>query len=141
MAKTRLLQAVCTVAMLASVPAFAQSNTPPGDIRGAHESMAKHAGNLAPAEKMRSGPHDTMRAHRSAMEHKSRAMHERSDSSQNPAVDRLNEQSYQAAHGGRAFKAGDSGDMSARPGGMKRGMNDMSGGPMMRDQGAGGGSR
>ena len=34
MLKTRLLQAVCTVAMLAAVPAFAQSNTrgraPPG---------------------------------------------------------------------------------------------------------------
>jgi hypothetical protein len=31
MAKTRLLGAICTVAMLAGAPAFAQTNTPTGD--------------------------------------------------------------------------------------------------------------
>ena len=39
MAKTRLLHAVCTAAMLAAVPAFAQSNNPPGQTGSSATGM------------------------------------------------------------------------------------------------------
>lgn len=124
MLKTRLLQAVCAVAMLAAVPAFAQSNTenqaaPPADT-----------GNTgAPAAEGSHATHHSTRAHRTS------AMHSgKTDSSQNAAVDRLNEQSYQAAQKGEAFggggsdqgssgmtKPGGSGDMNTMPGGSTSG--------------------
>ena len=120
MLKTRLLQAVCTVAMLAAVPAFAQSNT------ANQARRPRTRGNMgAPAAE---GSHAT---HHSARAHRTGAMHSgKTDSSQNAAVDRLNEQSYQAAQKGEAFggggsdqgsagmtKPGGSGDMNGMPGG------------------------
>jgi hypothetical protein len=141
MANTRLLQAVCTVAILAAVPAFAQTNMPTGDIAAggaannptAHEAMPN--GNMAPADRMGS-PHGSMGGmsshagmdrhseHRAAMT----AMHGQSETSQNAAVDQLNERSYQAAHSGQAFN-GTGSDMTTAPSG-SRSMNDMHGGSM-----------
>jgi hypothetical protein len=81
--------------------------------------------------------------HRSAMSgHSGRMRHSREDTSQNAAVDRLNDESYQAAQRGEAFGASNMGqrDMTAPSGsGSMRGtgsmsgtgsMNGMSSGPM-----------
>jgi hypothetical protein len=155
MANTCLLQAVCTVAILAAVPAFAQTNMPTGDIAAggaannptAHEAMPN--GNMAPADRMGS-PHGSMGGtgshagmdrhsdHRAAMA----AMHGRSEASPDAAVDQLNEQSYQAARSGQAFNGTGSGTMTAPSG--SRSMNDMRGGSMsgsnrMGGDGGGGG--
>jgi hypothetical protein len=92
MAKARLLQAVCAVALLAAAPAFAQQSTtqPP-----AQPSMA-------PADDTGSAGshHAAMREH---------AMHARTDTSQDSAVDQLNDQSFQAAQRGQSFSASDTG--------------------------------
>jgi hypothetical protein len=161
MAKTRLLQAVCTVAILAAAPAFAQTNMPTGDTAAggaannptAHEAMPNST--MAPADRMGSpngsmggmGSHaamDNHSTHRTAMAHTPGAMHGRSDASQDAAVDQLNEQSFQAARSGQAYNGGGSGGMTA-PGGSGS-MNDMHGGSMPGggrtggDGGGGGGS-
>ena len=118
MLKTRLLQAVCTVAMLAAVPAFAQSNTPPA---------GSGSGTGAPMAEESHSTHHSTKAHRSGTMHSAK-----SAASQDAAVDRLNEQSYQAAQKGEAFNGGgsdkDSGGMTY-PGGSGS-MNDMPGGAM-----------
>ena len=106
MAKTRLLQAVCTVAMLAAVPAFAQNAGTPGSngqpaptdqqpVPG-NSSMAPANNGAAGTSSQGSMDHST---HRSAMGHRHGA------ASQDEAVDRLNEQSYEAAQKGQAFSA------------------------------------
>ena len=110
MATTRLLQAVCTAAMLAAVPALAQTNTPntaaqpaPAE-NGTADTAPMNQGHAA------SSGHHMM--HHSAMGHSERMMHGRSDTSQNAEVDRLNEQSYQAAQQGQTYSgAGGSGAM------------------------------
>jgi hypothetical protein len=106
MLKTRLLQAVCTVAMLAAVPAFAQSNTP-GSVA---PPGADNKAGMAPADNTGAGgpaADDSHATHRSARGHRSGAMHSgKSATSQDAAVDRLNEQSYQAAQKGEAFGRG-----------------------------------
>lgn len=120
MLKTRLLQAVCTVAMLAAVPAFAQSNTPPA---------GSGSGTGAPMAEESHSTHHSTKAHRSGTMHSAK-----SAASQDAAVDRLNEQSYQAAQKGEAFggggsdqgssgmtKPGGSGDMNTMPGGSTSG--------------------
>jgi hypothetical protein len=103
---------------------------------------------MAPAEKMGtssdSGASGSM--HRSAMNgHQMGAMHGRSDTSQNAAVDQLNDQSYQAAQSGQAFSAADNSSSGAMaPGGSGR-MNGMSSGtagapPSSAASGTGGGT-
>jgi hypothetical protein len=129
MSKSRLLQAVCTVAMLAAAPAFAQ-NTPAGttEPNGAanatqHQAMPNggamsdngggmNGGSMEPPNKMGSavGTTSSMASeshstHRSAMAHANRAMRGQTDSSQDAAVNHLNDQSYQAAEKGQAFSA------------------------------------
>jgi hypothetical protein len=146
MANTRLLQAVCTVAMLAAVPAFAQMNTPPGATGpggtpnpAAHRAMpgqtSGSGSSMAPAAKDglgTSASDESHATHRSAMAHPMGMKHGRTDASQHDAVNNLNDQSYQAAQKGEAFggRGSDaaSSDMT-KPGG-SRGMNDMSGGSM-----------
>jgi hypothetical protein len=115
MLKTRLLQAVCTVAMLAAVPAFAQSNTPPADT-----------GSAGPTADESHATHHSARAHRPG------AMQSgKSTASQDAAVDRLNEQSYQAAQKGESFTGGgsDQGSPGATNPSGSGSMNTMPGGP------------
>jgi hypothetical protein len=149
MAKARLLQAACAVALLAAVPAFAQqTTTQPADTAtsnslnapGAHDPTMPHAStsSMAPAERM---GHPM---HHSAMDGRaSQSMHGRADTSQSSAVDQLNDRSYQAAQRGQAFSASDT--VSRRMDGMGRSgsMNDMSGGstsPAGAASGVGGGT-
>jgi hypothetical protein len=94
MAKARLLQAVCTVAMLAAAPAFAQTNMQPADP-GSDQSTSATS-------------HST---HRSAGH--AGATRGGRDSSQNAAVDRLNDQSFQAAQQGQPFSAPGGGSMGS----------------------------
>jgi hypothetical protein len=151
MAKTHLLQAVCTVAMLAAVPALAQRpesgmTGPNGAPNPAAQQPMPNSGSTAPADNAgsasTSSPGDTGSAsttpshpkHRSAMARSARG---HTDRSQDAAVDQLNDQSYQAAQQGQAFSAGGapSGGPGAMPpsgamppAGASGGMNGMSGG-------------
>jgi hypothetical protein len=150
MLKVRLLHAVCGIALLASVPAFAQPQRPGGDLvsssgvpnpnakqpatgplapqnNGANTtSMASPPATTAPAAKSgtetsgKSGTdssammdkhpmhHEAMR--HEAMRHKIKG--EKTDTSQDGAVDHLNDQSYKAASQGEAFKVAGSEGMS-----------------------------
>jgi len=106
MAKARLLQAACTVAMLAASPVFAQSNTPTGDTGaggGANTPTVNetNSGNM-PSKTMSHQP-GMMRRHNMAMKSS------KNNTSQDAAVDRLNEQSYQAAQQGQTFGGSSSG--------------------------------
>ncbi len=137
MAQSRLLQAVCTAALLAAAPAFAQQTTTP-PAGAAPTAPAAHDGTMAPGGKMGSmdGTGSSMghhRMHRSAMrDHSTGAMHGgRSDTSQDAVVDQLNNQSYQAAQQGQAFSSAGSGGMMAPAGG---------GSPATDASGAGGGT-
>ncbi|MDB5400193.1 MAG: hypothetical protein JWQ55_2211 [Rhodopila sp.] len=135
MTKSRLLQAVCAVAMLAAVPALAQrpdagmpgANGAPNPAAARPDSTANqkaaqnNSGGMAPANDgtnmspannggtgSSASATESHSTHRSAMAHPSRAMRGRSDTSQDAAVDRLNEQSYQSAQQGQPFSAGGS---------------------------------
>lgn len=123
--------------MLAAVPAFAQSNTPgsmapPGADNKAGMAPTDNTGSGAPTAD------DSHATHRSARGHRSGAMQSgKSATSQDAAVDRLNEQSYQAAQKGEAFGGGGSDQGSSGQGssGMTKpsgsgNMGDMPGGPM-----------
>jgi hypothetical protein len=107
MLKTRLLEAVCAVAMLSAVPAFAQTNTPPA-------GTPPDAGNAGAAPASNDGmgvpPADGSHAkHHSARAHKGGAMHAgKGNASQDAAVDQLNDQSYAAAQKGQSFSGGGS---------------------------------
>ena len=122
MVKTRLLQTICAAAMMAAVPAMAQTNSQPGDtgLGGAPNNptaVPRGPSSTMPAERMGS-PHGAMSMddhhesmhmddHHGSMHHHSgrHAAHMRAESagSQSAAVDRLNEQSYMAARNGQAF--------------------------------------
>jgi hypothetical protein len=153
MVKARLFQAVCTAALLAAAPAFAQSNTPTGDtgIGGTSNNPTAHEtspSNMGPGDSTSrpmggAGSHASMddhSTHRSAMSHPSGAMHAgRGDSSEAAAVDRLNDRSYQAARQGQGSNASapESGPgMMAQPK-PSGGMNGMSRGSMS-GEGSGG---
>lgn len=148
MAKARLLQAICTVAMLAAVPAFAQQTTGPGQGATGDSTMttpsgapAANPGSMNNGSMAQSGMSDQgngsmapMPGHarmHNGMGHSRRAMRGgATDSSQNATVDQLNDQSLRAAQQGRTFSAAsDTGAMggSAASSGT---MNDMSGGSM-----------
>ena len=131
MAKTRLLSSVCAAVMLAAVPALAQNSTQPGDTTGgasttppaaspASPPAAATGTDTTPADKMESGSTSHPMGSR-AMRHSS--MHARrggSATAQDGAVDRLNEQSYQAARNGQSFSGGSS-EMPASGGGSMSG--------------------
>jgi hypothetical protein len=159
MAKARLLQAVCTVALLAAAPAFAQqtttspADTGPGNSVNnpvAHDTTTPRAqSNMAPAEKMDStsgggssaavGSHAT---HHAMMGHSTGGMHARTDGSQNSAVDQLNDQSFQAAQRGQSFSSSDTGAPGTMTPAGSGSLNDMSGGsssPASSASGSGGG--
>jgi hypothetical protein len=119
MAKTHLLQAVCAVALLAAGPALAQRPEAGMTNAAGQPNPMVHqndtAANTAPTGQTGSSSSSTAGSshytHRSAM---GRSMHGRSDMSQDAAVDRLNDQSYQAAQQGQALSGNGSG-MSTAP--------------------------
>ncbi len=109
MARATLFKAACAAAMLAATPVLAQSNNPAGD------TGAAAAANTPATHDATTGAHHMPgHMHHSAMgEHHARS--HMSDSSGDAAVDRLNDQSYQAAQKGEAFDAGT--PAAAPPGG------------------------
>jgi hypothetical protein len=138
MAQAGLLGTVCTVALLAAAPAFAQTDTRPAQtgpdstvqdntvpnnrasMPGARDSTMSpgmRADSSGAADS--SGSMDHHSTHRSATLRHEGAMRGGSDSSQNAAVDRLNEQSFQAAQNGQSFTGMNNGGMSS--GGMNSG--------------------
>ena len=137
MAKMRLLNVACTVAMLAAAPAFAQSNTETGSTGAggtavnptAHEAMSGSSDSMS-GGRSHAGMGHSMHRH---MGHNAVGMHDRT--SQDMSADQLNEKSYQAARTGQPFSSG--GTMA--PGG-SGGMNDMSGGSMSGGSMSGGGA-
>lgn len=103
MAKTRLLPAVCTIAMLAAVPAFAQ-NTPATPAPDAGNSKMAPANDEGSAGATHGSPMNEGRTmHHSSMGH--HAMQSRNATSQDAEVDRLNQESYEAAQKGQVFSA------------------------------------
>jgi hypothetical protein len=97
MARATLFQAACAAAMLAATPVFAQSNNPAGDSGAANAPVSHDA---TPGSH-----HMTGHMHHSATGDHHAKSH-MSESSGDAAVDRLNDQSYQAAQKGEAFDAG-----------------------------------
>jgi hypothetical protein len=159
MQKIRLLQTACAVAMLAAVPAFAQSNTPPAAAGNAgmpdtashratpgSPSMSDSKDSMAPARKsankmgMAPGEKDAQggaadaeshSTHRSAMNHRTgMGRSGKSVETQNSAIDNLNDQSYAAAQKGEAFSGPGSSNGSD-------GMNRPAGSGQMNDMGGG----
>jgi hypothetical protein len=143
MANARLIHTVCTVAVLIAAPAFAQTDTSPAST-GAGSTMkvpaadgtpatttpgtggtaSTQSSTMTPAANMGSpsgtsspAAVDGQSMHAMAP-HSSGMMHAKGDSSQNAAVDRLNDESYQAAQQGRALSASNmgSGGMTAPDG-------------------------
>lgn len=120
-----LLRAAYAAAMLATIPAYAQTNTQT-------ESTGTNNSVVAPATPQAATPgaqaKDTMSprsnmAKGDAMQHGTMSAHSgmhagRSDTSQDAAVDRLNQQSFEAAQRGESFSAGASASGS---GGMMNG--------------------
>lgn len=145
MLKIRLLQAVCTIAMLGAVPAFAQSSTPGSTAAPAgQQAMPNDTNSSAPSSDKDglgvSGHSHSM--HRSAMTHRNRAMHSaKTDTSQDSTIDQLNDQSYQAAQKGQTF-AGNGSDTGNGSGGMSNmsGSGGMSGSGPAGNGASGGGA-
>lgn len=102
MVRIRLFQAVCSVAILAAAPAFAQGGETPDSARAA-QGMATPSDNGSAGNQTMSGTHHT-RARSS--------MRAKNDTSQDADVDQLNDKSYQAAQSGQAFSAGSAGTQS-----------------------------
>jgi hypothetical protein len=115
MANTRLLQAICTVALLAAAPAIAQTDTAPASTGAGNSVNAPAADNTSTGSG--SSGAMTTHSHRSAMAGRSGKMHGRSDASQDAAVNQLNDQSYQAAQRGQAFGTSNMGSSGMTPGG------------------------
>jgi hypothetical protein len=134
MAKTHLLQAVCAVAMLAAVPALAQPQQPVSGMDNANgtpnPAAQRPASNnnssaMTPADNAGSAggssssasstPAETHATHRSAMAHHTGMTGRRSDTSQDAAVDQLNEQSYAAAQKGQPYGSNDSNSAAMPP--------------------------
>jgi hypothetical protein len=110
MVRANLLTAACTVAVLAATPVLAQSNVQSGDtgnpnMPAMHDSMPGHAGSRA----------DMDSTHRSRMDHHRSSAARSGRTSESAIVDRLNEQSYEAAQRGQAFGPGGSSDMGGSP--------------------------
>ena len=90
MLKTHLLSAVCSAALLAAVPAVAQS-----------QSNGMNSGSMSGGQGQTT---DTGASHPRPMHHMNRSG--QTATSQDAEVDRLNEQSLQAAQQGSTFSAG-----------------------------------
>jgi len=92
MGKGRLLASVCTLGLIAATPAFAQTTTTPGGA-GGHVLTRSHTMN---------SPHHEMMTHHRAGRRASvrRTTRTGADASQSAAVDRLNNQSLDAARRG-----------------------------------------
>jgi hypothetical protein len=99
MAKATLFKAACAAAMLAATPVLAQSNNPAGATGAGAASTTPPAHEATPSSAM-SG-----HMHHSAMGEHHVKSHSSADS-QDAAVNRLNDESYQAAQKGEAFDAG-----------------------------------
>jgi hypothetical protein len=143
MVKTRLLQAACAVAMLAAVPALAQRpeagmTGPNGTPNPAAQQPSGNGGTSANSSISPASPGTDSSAamegrstHRSAMAHRSGAVRGQTDTSQDAAVDQLNEQSYQAAQQGMAFGNNSSAaNTTTMPPSGPGSASDMSGGSM-----------
>nr|WP_294509291.1 hypothetical protein [uncultured Rhodopila sp.] len=100
MAKATLFQAACAAAMLAATPVLAQSNNPTGDTGAGGSPNTPVTHDATPGSH-----HMTGHMHHSAMGEHHAKSHMSADSG-DAAVDRLNDQSYQAAQKGEAFDAG-----------------------------------
>ena len=147
MLKIRLLQAVCTIAMLGAVPAFAQSNTQGSTAApAAQQAMPGNTSTSASDSKTGAASSDKdglgvsshgHAMHRSAMTHRDRAMHasSKTDTSQDSTIDQLNNQSYQAAQKGQGF----AGNGSSADNGSSGMSGNMSGGGMSGNGSAGNG--
>ena len=97
MAKATLLQAACAAAMLAATPVLAQTDTKPADTTAGGAPNAPAAHTAPPAKAMDHMHHSAMEGHHAKM----------GASSQDAAVDKLNDESYQAAQKGESFNATD----------------------------------
>lgn len=108
MAKIHLLQAACTVAMLAASPVFAQTNNPTGATPAGGATPAPTTSGAMPADKDSSGAMSgdhASRTHRSAMRHRHGTTAMASRREDTAGADHLNEQSLQAARQGQTFTA------------------------------------
>jgi len=95
MGKGRLLASVCALGLIVAAPAFAQTTSPPGST-GGHIMTRGNENNSAAHEMMthrRTGRRSAIR----------RTTRTGADTSQNAAVDRLNDQSLDAARRGTPF--------------------------------------
>jgi hypothetical protein len=139
MTTTKLSLVAGAALMLAALPAFAQTNTQPGTMNGnpgmtPKSSMGTSAGGMHASDHAQDthqsmSPHHAMRGGRN-------------DGSQNAAVDRLNDQSFQAAQQGQNFTPGSSSGGSAMPASDSMGRGNMapggSGGMNQPNSGASG---
>ena len=131
----RLMVGLCGFAMLAAVPAFAQYKTahPNGDPQRVTDTNSPASDMTRPSNQRvgsTQGEHSTvMQEHHQAMRGR-----DQEDTSQNAEVDRLNEQSLQAAQQGRTFNgSGGSSDDQNMSGHSSQSM------PPQGSQGSGGG--
>jgi len=95
MGKRHLLASVCTLGLIVAAPAFAQTNNPQGTLPG-HIMTRSHTMN---------SPHHEMMTHRRSARRTGirRTGRTGADASQDAAVDRLNDQSLDAARRGTPF--------------------------------------
>lgn len=137
--------------ILAAFPALAQTNTQTGNAAGGTPTTAPSPGQssgssmnqnpgMSPGSNMGSGMHASSQAQGT---HQARAPHQAmrargSDTSQNAAVDRLNEQSYQAAQQGQSFMPGSPGGSSPTSSGDSTGMGQTGGGMSQPNSGPSG---
>jgi hypothetical protein len=119
MAKARLLTAACAAALLAATPVLAQVGT--GNAGNTGTGPANDAQAMPNQTGQTSTPsHPGWRAHRSTSRSQgafSRQRASRDANAQNADVDRLNQQSYEAAQRGQNFSVGGSSGMSTAPSG------------------------
>jgi len=159
MAGFRLLQATCTIALLAATPALAgrpeagmtnasgQAN--PEDTQARQpatgsQAPANSGANTTGMVKPDSRATEPQPAHRPAMNQSASVTHERTDSSQDAAVNKLNDESYQASQNGETFRVSrnDSGAAPVHGASDASGStNGTSGGPMPSNVSGGSGAK
>jgi hypothetical protein len=115
MAKAHLLRAACTVAMLAASPVFAQ-NTQTGDTAAGGAASAPATHDAMPSSTAPTSTAGSEQPTHKMAHHHGGAMHgSKGDRSQDAMVDRLNEQSFQAAQQGQSFSVSGSGAGNTAP--------------------------
>jgi hypothetical protein len=142
MAASKLSLVAGAALMLAAFPALAQTNTQTGNMSGASPAPSAAPGGaynsnpgMAPRSNMGSSAGGMHAYNQGQDTHHAMSPHHamrsgRSDSSQNAAVDRLNEQSLQAAQQGQNFMSGSSTGGSAAPASDNMGQGGMGQGGM-----------